>query len=171
MSNRKIPITRLEKFFGSEDFALEQSMGREWLEGDMNFTLVLYRVDRQKTKTDDVYGETEEDGIKFLPPVEFRGYVTIEQSENQDYANSRMSQMEPGNLKVSVYQKTLDELNIDISYGDYIGYYETEKRVRYYSVVNDGRVVSDNKHTYGGFKPFYRSIVAAPVNDGEFKGL
>lgn len=171
MSGRKIPITRLDKFFGSEDFALEQNMGREWLEGDMNFTLVLYRVDRQKTKTDDVYGETEEDGIKFLPPVEFRGYVTIEQPDNMDYANSRMSQMEPGNLKVGVYQNALDELNIDISYGDYIGYYETEKRVRYYSVVNDGRVVSDNKHTYGGYKPFYRSIVASPINDGEFKGI
>jgi hypothetical protein len=171
MSSRKIPITRLEKFFGSEDFALEQEMGREWLEGDMNLTLVLYRVDRQKTKTDDVYGETEDDGIKFLPPVEFRGYVTIEQPENQDYANSRMTQMEPGNLKVGVYQNALDELGIDISYGDYIGYYETEKRVRYYSVVNDGRVVSDNKHTYGGYKPFYRSITAAPVNDGEFRGI
>lgn len=171
MSNRKIPITRLEKFFGSEDFGLEQNMGREWLEGDMNFTLVLYRIDRQKTKTDDVYGETEEDGIKFLPPVEFRGYVTIELPDNQNYANSNMSQMEPGNLKVGVYQDSLDELQIDIEYGDYIGYYETEDRVRYYSVVNDGRVVSDNKHTYGGYKPFYRSIIAAPVNDGEFRGI
>ena len=170
MSNRKIPITRLEKFFGSEDFGLEQNMGREWLEGDMNFTLVLYRVDRQKTKTDDVYGETEEDGIQFLP-VEFRGYVTIETPDNQNYANSNLSQMEPGNLKVGVYQDTLDELQIDIDYGDYIGYYETEDRVRYYSVVNDGRVVSDNKHTYGGYKPFYRSIIAAPVNDGEFRGI
>ena len=171
MSNRKIPITRLEKFFGSEDFDLEQNMGREWLEGDMNFTLVLYRVDRQKTKTDNVYGETEEDGIKYLPPVEFRGYVTIESPDNIDYANSKLSQMEPGNLKVGVYQKTLDELEVDVEYGDYIGYYETENRVRYYSVVNDGRVVSDNKHTYGGFKPFYRSIIAAPVNDGEFRGI
>ena len=171
MSNRKIPITRLEKFFGSEDFDLEQSMGREWLEGDMNFTLVLYRVDRQKTKTDNVYGETEEDGIKYLPPVEFRGYVSIELPDNLDYANSKLTQMEPGNLKVGVYQKTLDELEVDVEYGDYIGYYETENRVRYYSVVNDGRVVSDNKHTYGGFKPFYRSIVATPVNDGEFRGI
>ena len=171
MSGRKIPITRLNKFFGAEDFDLDIAMGREWLEGDMNFRLVLYRVDKQKTKTDDVYGETVEDGIKFLPPVEFMGYVQIEQPENQDYGQSRMSQMEPGNLKVGVYQESLDELNIDIEYGDYIGYYETESRVRYYSVVNDGRVVSDNKHTYGGYKPFYRSIIAAPVNDNEFRGL
>jgi hypothetical protein len=171
MRGRKIPITRLNKFFGAEDFDLDIAMGREWLEGDMNFRLVLYRVDKQKTKTDDVYGETVEDGIKFLPPVEFMGYVQVEQPENQDYGQSRMSQMEPGNLKVGVYQESLDELNIDIEYGDYIGYYETESRVRYYSVVNDGRVVSDNKHTYGGYKPFYRSIIASPVNDNEFRGL
>ena len=171
MTQRKVPITRLNKFFSGEDFELDITMGREWLEGDMNFTLVLYRVDRQKTKTDDVYGETVEDGIKFHPPVEFRGYVQIEQPENQDYGQSRMTQMEPGNLKVGVYQDSLDELGIDIEYGDYIGYYETESRVRYYTVVNDGRVVSDNKHTYGGLKPFYRNIVASPVNDNEFRGL
>ena len=52
MSNRKVPITRLEKFFGAEDFELDIAMGREWLDGDMNFRLVLYRVDQQKTKTD-----------------------------------------------------------------------------------------------------------------------
>jgi hypothetical protein len=103
--------------------------------------------------------------------VEFKGYVTIESPDNQNYASSNLSQMEPGNLKVGVYQDALDELNIDIDYGDYLGYYETEDRVRYYSVVNDGRVVSDNKHTYGGYKPFYRSIIAAPVNDGEFRGI
>ena len=112
MAQRKVPITRLNKFFGGEDFDLDIAMGREWLEGDMNFTLVLYKVDRQKTKTDDVYGETVEDGIKFHPPVEFRGYVQIEQPENQDYGQSHMSQMEPGNLKVGVYQDSLDELGI-----------------------------------------------------------
>jgi len=69
MSENKVPITRIGKFFGSEDFNLDISMGEEWLYGDMNFTLVLYRVDKQKTKTDDVYGETLTDGIKFLPPV------------------------------------------------------------------------------------------------------
>ena len=45
---KKIPITRISKFFGSEDFQLEQDIGMEWLHGDMHFTLVLFRVD-QKT--------------------------------------------------------------------------------------------------------------------------
>lgn len=171
MTDSRVPITRLNKFFSEEDFNLDISIGDEWLGGDMNFTLVLYRIDRQRTISDDVYGETLEDGIQFLPPIEFKGYVQIEASTNVDYGSSRLSQSEPGNLKVGVYQKQLEELDIDINFGDYIGYYETEDRVRYYTVVNDGRVLSDNKHTYGGYKPFYRSILASPVTDNEFKGL
>jgi len=75
MSTNKVPITRIGKFFGSEDYNLDLSIGEEWLYGDMNFTLVLYRIDRLKTKTDDVYGETVKDGIKFLPPVEFKACI------------------------------------------------------------------------------------------------
>ena len=137
----------------------------------MNFTLVLYRIDRIKTKTDDVYGETVPDGIKFLPPVEFKGFVQIMAPENKTLGNSKVDQMEPGNLKVSVFQRHLDELGIDIQYGDYIKYYETEDRVRYYTVNNDGRVVSDNKHNYGGTRPYYRTIMASYVTNNEFRGL
>jgi hypothetical protein len=169
--NNKVPITRIGKFFGAEDFTLEQDFGSEWLHNDMNFTLVLYRVDRYKTKTDDVYGETVSDGIKFLPPVEFKGYVQIMAPENKNLGNSKINQIEPGNMKVSVYQRDLDELEVDVNNGDYIGYYETENRVRYYTVNNDGRVTSDNKHTIGGYKSFYRTIMASPVTNNEFRGL
>ena len=167
----KVPITRLGKFFDQVDFDLDTSIGSEWLHGDMNFTLVLYRVDRMKTKTDDVYGETLTDGIKFLAPVEFKGFVQILQPENKYLGNSKLNQLEPGNLKVSVYQKHLDELGIDIAYGDYIGYYENENKVRYYTVNNDGRVTSDNKHNYAGYKPYYRTVLASAVVNDEFRGL
>jgi hypothetical protein len=118
-----------------------------------------------------VYGETLMDGIKFLPPVEFKGYVQIIQPENKNIGNSKINQIEPGNLKVGVYQNQLEGLDIDINIGDYIGYYESETRVRYYTVVNDGRVISDNKHTYAGTRPFYRSIIASAVVNNEFRGL
>jgi hypothetical protein len=171
MTQNRVPITRLNKFFAEQDFNLELAMGEEWLLGDMNFTLVLYRVDRQKTNSDDVYGEALSDAIQFLPPVEFKGYVKVEAPSNSDMGSSRIYQTEPGNLQVSVYQKSLNELDIEINLGDYIGYYETETRVRYYSVVDDGRIVSDNKHTYGGYKPYYRTIIAAPANENEFRGI
>lgn len=166
-----VPITRLGRFFGGEDYSLDIDMGQEWLEGDMNFTVILYRIDRYKTKSDDVYGEALQDGIQFLPPVELKGYVKISSPTNQTIGKSRVELEEPGNLQFSIYQKYLDDLQVDVAFGDYLGYYETETRVRYYSVSDDGRVVSDNKHTYGGYKSFYRTIVATPVNQNEFRGI
>jgi hypothetical protein len=124
-----------------------------------------------KTKTDDVYGEALKDGIKFLPPIELKGYVQIMAPENKNLGNSKINQVEPGNMRFSIYQRQLDELGIDINYGDYLGYYETEDRMRYYTVNNDGRVISDNKHNYAGYKPYYRTIMASAVVDNEFRGL
>jgi hypothetical protein len=72
---------------------------------------------------------------------------------------------------VGIYQSYLDDMGVDIEFGDYIGYYEKEDRVRYYSVVDDGRITSDNRHTYGGYKPYYRSITASPVSNDEFNGI
>ena len=166
-----VPITRLGKFFGGEDYTLDIGMGQEWLEGDMNFTVVLYRIDRYKTKTDDVYGEVLEDGIQFMAPIELKGYVQVLAPTNKFLGSSRVEQLEPGNMKFSIYQKQLDDLGVDIFFGDYLGYYETESRVRYYTVSDDGKVVSDNKHTYGGYKSFYRTITATWVTDNEFRGL
>ena len=135
-----VPITRLGKFFGGEDYSLDIDMGEEWLIGDMNFTVVLYRIDRYKTKTDDVYGEVLEDGIQFLAPIELKGYVQILAPTNKLLGNSRIKQQEPGNMKFSIYQKTLDELDVDVQMGDYFGYYETEDRVRYYTEIGRAHV-------------------------------
>ncbi len=169
--NNLVPISRLGKFFGGEDYALDIEMGSEWLIGDMNFTVILYRVDRNKTKTDDVYGEVLEDGIQFLAPIELKGLVQVMAPTEKYLGNSKIAQKEPGNMKFSIYQKTLDELQVEIFLGDYIGYYETESRVRYYVVSDDGYVKSDNRHTYGGYKPFYRTIIATYVSENEFKGI
>ena len=166
-----VPITRLGKFFGGEDFDLDIGMGQEWLEGDMNFTVVLYRIDRYKTKKDDVYGEVLEDGIQFMAPIELNGLVQVMAPTNKFYGNSKVEIQEPGNMKFSLYQKQLEDLNVEIWMGDYIGYYETEDRVRYYSVSDDGYVRSDNKHTYAGYKPFYRTVVATYVSENEFRGI
>jgi hypothetical protein len=170
-SEKLVPITRLGKFFGGEDFDLDIGMGQEWLEGDMNFTIVLYRIDRYKTKKDNVYGEVVEDGVQFMAPVELKGLVQVMAPVNKFYGNSKVEIQEPGSMKFSVYQKQLDDLGVEIWMGDYIGYYETEDRVRYYSVSDDGYVKSDNKHTYGGYKPFYRTITATWVSENEFRGI
>jgi hypothetical protein len=169
--NNKLPITRLGKFFSQDDFDINIQMGQEYLHGDLNMKLVLYRVDRSKSNTDAVYAEAGNGDIKYFPPIEFNALVKIDEPKNSSYKNGLLRYNEPGNLIMSVYIKHLEELKVDIKYGDYIGYQDSEDRVRYYTVTNDGRVTSDNKHKMFGYKPHYRTITCAPVQEGEFKGI
>jgi hypothetical protein len=169
--NNKLPITRLNKFFSNEDFDFNLQLGQEYLHGDLNMKLVLYQVDRDSTDTDAVYAEVGKDQIKFFPPIEFNGLVKIEQPKNSSYKNGTVRYIEPGNMVISVYINHLKDLNIDIRYGDFIGYPETEDRVRYYTVSNDGKVTSDNTHNMFGFKPYYRTITCVPAQEVEFRGV
>ena len=50
--NKKVPITRINKFFSGDDFDFNVSVGQEYLHGDLNMKLVLYRVDHESTDTD-----------------------------------------------------------------------------------------------------------------------
>ena len=167
----KLPITRLSKFLSNDDFDLNVQMGTEYLHGDLNMKLVLYRVDTTRTSTDDVYGEVGKDQIKYFPPVEFNALVKIDAPTNKSYKSGLVRFNEPGNITVSVYMKHLQELGVDIKYGDYIGYPESEDRIRYYQVTNDGKVVSDGKHNMFGYKPFYRTITCAYVQETSFRGV
>jgi hypothetical protein len=169
--DNKLPITRLSKFISQDDFDINIQMGQEYLHGDINFKLVLYRVDRQKTTVDDVYAEVGMDEIKYFPPMEFNALVKIEEPKNSTYKNGLLRYNEPGNMILSVYIKHLSELGVDIRYGDYVGYPESETRTRYYTVTNDGKVTSDNKHSMWGYKPHYRTITCAPVQDKSFRGV
>ena len=171
MAQKLVPITRLGKFFGSEDFDLDISMGREWLGGDMNFNIVLYKVDRTKTIQDAVYGEVLKDGIQFLPPVSINAYVKLEEATEQFLGLSKIIQNEPGLLRFAVYKQELLDLQTNIELGDYIGYWITESQVRYYSIIDAGVPEYDNKHTYGGYKAFYFSYTATPVSENEFRGI
>ena len=169
--NVKLPITRIGKFFSQDDFDLNVRMGEEYLHGDLGMKLVLFRVDRQKTDKDDVYGEVGKDEIKYFPPIEFNALVKVEEAKNSSYKGGMLRYLEPGNLLLSVYIKHLEELGIDIRYGDYIGYPESEEKIRFYTVTNDGRVTSDNKHHLFGFKPYYRTITCAIAQEQEFRGV
>lgn len=169
--DNKLPITRLGKFFSKDDFDINIQMGQEYLHGDLNMKLVLYRVDRGNTDIDAVYAEVGKDEIKYFPPVEFNALVKIDESKNNSYKNGLLRYSEPGNLTLSVYIKHLEELKIDIRYGDYVGYADSEDKVRYYTVTNDGRVTSDNKHKMFGYKPHYRTITCAPAQESEFRGV
>jgi len=169
--NNKLPITRLSKFFSQEDFDINIQLGQEYLHGDLNMKFVLYRVDREKTDTDSIYAEVGKDEIKFFPPIEVHGLVQIAEAKNASYKNGVMRYLEPGNLTIRIYLSHLDELGVQIRYGDFIGYAESEESLRFYQVTNDGRIQADNKHKMFGYKPHYLTIECAPVQESEFRGI
>lgn len=173
MANKKItPITRSNKFFSGEDFDLEISMGREAIEGDGNFTLILYRVDREMTESDSLYNEASKDGIRFFPPVEIKVLPLLAESVNSSYnKNGTLRFIQDGQLLFGIYDSQLSELDTTISYGDYIGYPISETEIRYFSVVNDGVKNYDNKHVLMGYKAATRTILCAPVDASEFRGV
>lgn len=170
MSN-KLPITRLSKFFSQDDFDINIQMGQEYLHGDLNMKVVLYRVDRTSTDTDSVYAEVGKDQIKYFPPIEINAIVKIEEPKNSSYKDGLVRYNEPGNLIFSVYIKHLEELGVDITFGDYIGYADSENKIRYYNVVNDGKITSPNKHKMFGYKPHYRTIICSSVQETEFRAI
>jgi hypothetical protein len=173
MDNKKItPITRINKFFSEEDFNLEISMGREAIEGDGNFTVILYRVNRDMSEFDSLYGEASKDGVRFYPPVELKVIPIMAAPENKTYnKNGGLRYLQDGNLTFGIYDSQLSELDTTLSYGDYIGYPVTETEIRYFSVVNDGVKNYDNKHTIMGYKGAFRTVECATVDANEFRGL
>lgn len=169
---RLIPISRQSKFFSESEFNLEDSMGREWLEGDNNMKVVLFRVDRNSTQIDDIYNEAGRDKIKYLTPVEVNVLPLLNKAENKVYNESSggLRFLQDGQLSFIVYSSHLKELDVEINYGDYIGYSVDEKTMRYFSVVNDGLKNFDNNHTLLGYRSFYRTITCAMISSDEFNG-
>jgi len=170
---RRIPINRNNKFFSNEDFNLEIDMGREAIEGDGNFVVILYRVDREMTESDDLYNEAVKDGIRFFPPVELRVIPILNEAENKAYnsGSGSLRYLQDGQLTFGIYDAQLEELGVELNYGDYIGYQVSETDIRYFSVSNDGIKNYDNKHTIMGYKGTYRTVKCAPVDEQEFRAF
>lgn len=173
MPKKNVPINRINKFFSEEDFNLEVSFGREAIEGDGNFVVILYSVDRERTESDNLYGEAVKDGIKFFPPVELRVIPIMNEPENKAYnsGSGSLRYLQDGQLTFGIYDAQLDELGVELNYGDYIGYQVSETEIRYFSVSNDGIKNYDNKHTIMGYKGAFRTVVCASVEEDEFRGL
>ena len=69
-----------------------------------------------------------EDEIRFKPPVELTVNFNMANPENKAYnPDGSMRYLEHGNLVFGVYQDHLDELGVEINYGDYIGYSQKQK--------------------------------------------
>ena len=170
---KKLPIKRNNKFFSGEDFDLELDFAKEYIEQDANQTVILYRVDLEKTKVNDIYKEASKDSIRFLTPIELPVIYEVADAEMKAYGNKFQKGIysQTGKLTFSVLISTLEEYDCDISRGDYIGIQIDNTHREYFTVTDDGRVASTaNRFTMYGTKPYARKIECASVDIGEFNG-
>jgi len=149
-SKRRVPINRNNLFYDKESYDFEMQVGKEYIEQDMNQTIVLYQVKVGTTNTDAVYGEADANNIEYETPIEVHCVYKIEQPE------------------LKAYDKT-KQLGVDIKNGDYIGVQINPNLMIYFVVNNDGRNNYDNSHTLWGTVPLFRTIQASPVDTTEFK--
>jgi hypothetical protein len=165
-------ITRNSLFYSESDFLFEQEIAMDYVEQDVNQVITLYRVDRTKTMVDDLYGETLSKTVIYKEPVELNVLYFIDKAKNMTYDKVQQvgNYKLVGNLKVNIFLKTLEENNVDISFGDFIGVDVTPTQTLYFEVSNDGKMDFDNSHTMFGYKPYYRTILAVPVDKNVFNG-
>ena len=169
---RKNPIKRNNLFYSEDSYNFEMEIGKNYLETDVNQTIILFSVDLSRTNSNAIYGETKKDEIVFFPPIELHVIYEIENGELRSYDKTKNlgSYIKSGKLTFGVYQSTLDERNVEIKVGDYIGVQVTPEHMEYYTVVNDGRNNFSNEMSVFGFRPAYRKIECAVVDLNEFNG-
>lgn len=172
INNLHNPITRNNKFYSEDDFDYETDVLMEYIEEDLNQTVVVYEVDRSKTNVNVVYKEAKDGQIRFKPPKEIPCMYELKESDVKSYDSKTNTGVYVinGNLILHVMPKILKKYKCDIRRGDYIGLQIDEDRMAYFSVVNDGKVNTANRYHVGAFKPAWMEVLCAPVPENEFKG-
>lgn len=168
----KYPINRNSLFFSDRDLEIETDLGMDYIMEDVGQSVILYRVDIERSNLNQTYLEAKEGGIVFKAPIKVPCMYSIETGELRSYEKNKnlASYVQNGQLRLYVYEKTLSDMKIDIRRGDYIGTVISENKLQMFTVVDDGRANNDNRHTMYGTKPYYRSITCAEVNLNEFDG-
>lgn len=165
-TEKQIPINRNSLFYSQESFDYDMMMAKSYVENDMNQTVILYEVDLENTNRDALYNEAKKDEIQFKTPKEIHVVYELDEPELRAYKERQSlgSYVKLGKLTFGVFQYTLDELECDIKRGDYIGLQVTPTHREYFTVVDDGRINYDNKHTKFGTVPFYRTVICSSVS-------
>ena len=170
-NNTYTPINRNNIFYSEKEYEYETDLLMDYIEGDLNQTVVVYPVDREKTQVNAIT-QNAVNGIRFKNPIEIPCQYEIQDSELKtfDKKTSNGVYALSGNLTVYAMVKILEKYDCEISRGDYIGVYVDEGRMVYFVVTDDGKVNTGNRNYIGAYKLAWRKIECSPVSDQEFNG-
>jgi hypothetical protein len=165
--NINLESQRYGLFMSENSFNLDIEYGRNFLKTDNVQKVTIYRMNIIKTKTHDLYGQAKAKDKVFFTPVTISAFVKVESNEQSYYGGNSggIVREDTGKIIINVYLKELEEKNIEINRGDYIGYNLSGERERYYEVESAENVVDTTDRTIGGFKSYEKRIVGVPVKE------
>lgn len=160
-------------FFGDKERAFFTNSGREITEKILQESLLLYRIDLEKTEPD-FYGQAKKK--VYLPEIEIFGRINVEVNEPTGMVKGHLVKKGMGNLTAHIYLSHLEELGLiikregtativsGIKQGDFIGY-----KKQFYKIVNDGYAQISNEFSWGGDNRFFITVTAVEVDEDVFK--
>lgn len=168
---RTTPISRNNKFYSEEDFAMECDTIEEYIDEDLGQTVIVYEVDRSKTPVNDIYQESR-GNVRYKPPREIPCMYQIQPSDTKTIDNTTSTGVYSvsGRLTLYIMPRILQKFRCDIKRGDYIGVQIEENRLAYFVVTDDGKVNYANENVVGAYKTAWRKCECAPVTLSEFNG-
>ena len=162
MSNR--PIKR-NKYITDKEIDLYNDYGKELIEGEMMQSVYYYKVNVEKTSTDDLYGEVSSNSIILENPIQIEGIIEFDEPSQENFLeNNTMGYMETGNMIAKFYLSTLKENGITFCLGDFIAYRFDDNATRFFQITQDGRNTDHIKYTFLGRRPYYTDIIATVID-------
>lgn len=154
-------------FMTENSFDLDVEYGRNFLRTDNVQELTIFKVDLIKSKSHSLYGQSKAKDKKFFSPVKIKVMITVEPNEQEYYGNNSggIAREDTGKLVFGVYLKELEEKKLEVNRGDYVEYNISGNKNRYYEIENANNVEDTTDKTIGGYKTYWKKIIAVPVKE------
>src|SRR5690606_4968556 len=106
---------------------------------------------------------------KLFPPVELSVWVNFSNEQTRWMSDGEIARSDIDSFIFNIYNKELDEKNIELNRGDYFSF-DHGDRIRYYEIETINFVNSQSQ-TMVGHKPYYKRVVSKPVKEDVFLDL
>jgi hypothetical protein len=151
-------------FITENSFNLDIMYGRNYLDTDNAQEVIIHKINIIETKAHSLYGQAKAKDKKFMPPVRIKVMLNIEDSKQEFYGGGQgIVRDDTGNISFGVYLKELEEKNLEINRGDIVEYNFSGEKSRYYEVENANSITDTTSKSIGGFKPYWKKVIAVPV--------
>lgn len=153
-------------FMNEDSFDLDMMYGEHYLETDVNYYILLHKINIVESKTHDLYGQAKAKDKMYFPAVKLNGMIDIGLNKNENYGDeSGIVREDTGEIRFSIYISELKRKQVDIDRGDVIEWNQSGDRSRFYEVDSAQNVVDSTSQTIAGFKPYWKKIVGFPIKE------